>query len=68
MKLGCFLGIKTHTALSLLVETGDFSRFAKGNIYAAFLGLAPREDSSVGKTNRTGIFKAGNRHLRQLLI
>lgn len=40
-RLSCFLGIKTHTALSLLVETGDFARFAKGSIYAAFLGLAP---------------------------
>lgn len=37
-KLGCFLGISTHTALSLIVETGDFIRFAKGNIYAAYLG------------------------------
>ena len=67
-KLCCFLGIKTHTALSLIVETGDFSRFAKGNTYAAFLGLAPGEHSSGEKTNRTGISKAGNRHLRQLLI
>lgn len=67
-KLGCFLGIKTHTALSLLVETGDFSRFAKGNTYAAFLGLAPGECSSGEKINRTGISKAGNRHLRLLLI
>ena len=32
-KLVCFLGVKTHTALSCLVETGDFQRFAKGNIY-----------------------------------
>lgn len=39
-KLVCFLGVKTHTALSLIVETGDFMRFAKGNIFAAFLGLA----------------------------
>lgn len=67
-KLGCFLGIKTHTALSLIVETGDFGRFAKGNIYAAFLGLAPGEDSSGPKTNRTGLSKAGNGHLRKLLI
>ena len=67
-KLGCFLGIKTHTALSLPVETGDFSRFAKGNTYAAFPGLAPGESSSGDKVNRTGITKAGNRHLRQLLI
>lgn len=59
-KLGCFLGIKTHTALSMIVETGDFKRFAKGNIYAAFLGLAPGEHSSSTSINRTGISKAGN--------
>ena len=67
-RLGCFLGIKTHTALSLIVETGDFARFSKGNTYAAFLGLAPGEHSSGAKTNRTGISKAGNAHLRTLLI
>lgn len=67
-ELGCLLGIKTHTALSLMVETGDFQRFAKGNIYASFLGLAPGESSSGEHTNRTGISKAGNSHLRRLLI
>ena len=67
-KLGCFLGIRTHTALSLLVETGDFRRFAKGNTYAAFLGLAPGEHSSSENVNRPGISKAGNTHLRCLLI
>lgn len=67
-KLGCLLGIKTHTALSLIVETGDFKRFKKGNTYAAFLGLAPGESSSGAHINRTGISKAGNTHLRQLLI
>jgi len=67
-KLGCFLGIRTHTALSLIVETGDFKRFAKGNTYAAFLGLAPGEHSSSTTVNRLGISKAGNAHLRCLLI
>lgn len=67
-KLGCFLGIRTHTALSLIVETGDFKRFAKGNTYAAFLGLAPGEHSSSDNVNRLGISKAGNTHLRRLLI
>lgn len=67
-KLGCFLGIKTHTALSLIVETGDFERFAKGNVYAAYLGLAPGERSSSDSINRLGITKAGNQHLRLLLI
>lgn len=67
-RLECFLGIRTHTALSLIVETGDFKRFAKGNVYAAYLGLAPGEHSSSDSVNRTGITKAGNRHLRSLLI
>ena len=67
-KLECFLGIRTHTALSLIVETGDFKRFPKGNIYAAFLGLAPGEHSSSSNVNRLGISKAGNTHLRCLLI
>ena len=67
-KLECFLGIQTHTALSLIVETGDFNRFSKGNIYAAYLGLAPGEHSSGESTGRLGITKAGNSHLRRLLI
>lgn len=54
--------------MSLIVETGDFERFAKGNTYAAYLGLAPGENSSGEKVNRTGITKAGNSHLRLLLI
>ena len=67
-KLTCFLGIKVHCALSLIVETGDFTRFAKGNTYGAYLGLAPGENSSGEKVHRTGISKAGNSHLRRLLI
>ena len=31
-KLRCYIGIKTYSALSLIVETGDFQRFAKRNI------------------------------------
>ena len=67
-KLECFLGIKTHTALSLIVETGDFIRFRKGNVYAAYLGLAPGEHSSAESGGRLGITKAGNSHRRRLLI
>ena len=67
-KLGCFLGVRTHTALSVIVETGDFKRFSKGSTYAAFLGLTPGEHSSSTNVNRLGISKAGNTHLRCLLI
>lgn len=67
-RLGCFIGIKPHTALSLLVEVGDFRRFEKAPNFAGFLGLVPGEDSSGGGRNRLAITKAGNSHLRRLLV
>lgn len=66
-KLSSLIGIRTHTALALVVETGDFARFAKANQYAAFLGLVSGERSSGDKQTRTGITKASNTHLRRLL-
>ena len=66
-KLCCFIGVQTHTALSVLVEVGDFNRFASANQFAAYLGLVPGEDSSGDDKSRLGITKAGNRHARQLL-
>lgn len=66
--LKCFIGIKTHTALAIVAETGDFNRFPKAESYAAFLGLIPGESSSGQKQNRFSITKAGNSHLRTLLI
>lgn len=67
-KLSCLIGVKTHTALSVLVEIGDFKRFAKAEQMAAFLGLVPGEDSSGGKQKRSSITKAGNSHVRRLLV
>ena len=66
--MGCLLGIKTHTALSMIVEIGDFDRFAKARKFAGFLGLVPSEDSSAEDINRYGITKSGNRHLRRLMV
>ena len=66
-KLCCFLGIKTACALSLIVETGDFRRFAKGELYSAYLGLTPSEHSSGEKICRGRISKAGNTNLRRML-
>lgn len=66
--LQCFIGIKTHTALSLIVETSDFTRFTKGDMYGAFLGLIPGDASSSDNDCKLGLTKTGNRHLRRLLI
>ncbi len=67
-KLSCFIGVKTQTALSVIVETGDFKRFSSAGQYASYLGLTPGEDSSGEDQNRLGITKAGNCHVRMLLI
>ena len=67
-KLSCFIGVKTHTALSVVVEVGDFQRFASADKFASYLGLVPGEDSSGDDKNRLGITKAGNRHIRMLLV
>jgi transposase len=67
-RLRCFRGIETHTALSLVTEIGDFSRFAQAPQFSAFLGLVPSEDSSGKRERRGAITKAGNSRLRLLLI
>ncbi len=67
-KLTCFIGVNTQTALSVIVETGDFKRFSNAREYSAYLGLTPGEHSSGGNQNRLGITKAGNCHLRKLLV
>ncbi len=60
--------IKTHTALSVMVEVGDFRRFATPERLASYLGLVPGEDSSGARQRNTGITKAGNSHVRRLLV
>lgn len=67
-KLKCLLGVKTYTALSVIVETSDFTRFDKADKFASFLGLVPSEDSSGQTKRRGGITKAGNSHVRRLLV
>lgn len=67
-KLSCLLGISTHVALSTLVEVGDFKRFKTAPQFASYLGLVPGEKSSADSQKRLGITKAGNSHIRRLLI
>ncbi len=67
-KLTCLIGVKTHTALSMLVEVGDFKRFATPDRLASYLGLVPGEDSSGARQRNTSITKAGNSHARRLLV
>jgi len=66
--LSAFKGIKTLIALSFIVEIGDFRRFSSAAQFMAFLGLVPSERSSGPKHRQGGITKAGNSHLRRLLV
>ena len=63
-----YKGVRTHTALSLLVETADFNRFEKAGQFAAYLGLVPGQHDSGGHGKNCGITKTGNKHLRTLLV
>ena len=54
-RLSCFIGIKTQTALSVIVEVGDFKRFASAQHFASYIGLVPGEDSSGGDQNRDSV-------------
>ncbi|MBO5597562.1 MAG: IS110 family transposase [Oribacterium sp.] len=66
--LTCYIGVKTNTALSTIVEVGDFHRFATAERFASYIGLVPGEDSSGPDCTRLSITKAGNRHVRLLLV
>ena len=67
-KLICFKSVKVLTALAVIVEIGDFTRFVKAKNFAAFLGLVVGELSSSDDQNQLGITKQGNSFLRKLLV
>ena len=67
-KLRAFKGIDYVIALALVCEIGDFKRFANAKMFMSYLGFVPSENSSGGKRHQGGITKAGNGHLRKLLI
>jgi transposase len=61
-------GIGPITAMALIAEIGDFTRFDNPDEYTSYLGLTPWNDSS-GDTIRTkGIQPRCNKHLRPLII
>jgi len=67
-RLRCLHGIGFVTASSLACEIGDFTRFRNASSFSSYLGLVPSEDSSGEKEAKGKITKAGNGHLRRLLI
>lgn len=66
--LRCLRGIDTVTAMSILAELHDFRRFSSPRELMSFLGLTPSEYSSASRVKRGSITKAGNSHVRRVLI
>jgi transposase len=67
-QLRCLRGIDTLTALALVAEIGDFSRFRRAEEFMAFVGLVPSEHSSGERRRQGSITKVGNSHVRRLLV
>jgi len=67
-RLRCLRGIDTLSALGLAVEIGDFHRFGEAEKFMGFVGLVPSEHSSGAKRAQGSITKAGNAHVRRLLV
>jgi transposase len=60
-------GVSFITAVALVAELGDVTRFGHPRELMAYLGLVPSEYSSGPSVRRGAITKAGNPHVRRLL-
>jgi len=66
--LGAFRGIGLITAVTIVAELGEISRFDRPTQLMAYAGLVPSEHSSGRSQRRGGITKTGNCHLRRVLV
>ncbi len=66
--LCAFKGIRTLSAMILISEIIDFSRFNDPRDLMAYLGMVPSEYSSGGKIKKGSITKCGNTRARRVLI
>ena len=66
--LRCFKGIDTVIAMTLVSELHGFERFTSLRQLMSYLGLVPREYSSGQSEWRGRITRAGNAHVRCMLV
>lgn len=67
-RLCALRGVGPLVALTVLVEVCDFTRFATAPQFQGFTGLTSSEHSSGERRRQGSITKAGNAHLRRVLI
>lgn len=61
-------GVSLITAMTVMAELGDISRFDSPRQLMGYLGLVPSEHSSGTSRRQGGITKAGNGHVRRVLV
>ena len=66
--LQCLRGVAKVSAVTLVSELGQLSRFAAARQLMGYAGMVSREHSSGPRINRGSISKAGNAHLRRIVI
>ncbi len=67
-RLKTLRGVRTLTAMTILSELIDLKRFSSARELMSFIGLVPSEYSSAGKQRRGSLTRAGNAHLRRVLV
>jgi transposase len=67
-RLGAYRGIDQLSGLGLACEVCDWRRFPAPAKFMGFVGLVPCEYSTGATTSRYGITKAGNAHVRNILV
>jgi len=60
-------GVAQTTAVTIVAEVGCLSRFPRPKQLMGYSGAVPSENSSGARTQRGGITKTGNSHLRRVL-
>jgi transposase len=61
-------GVAQLSAVTIVAEVGELSRFARAPQLMGYSGLGACEDSSGARTRRGGITKTGNAHLRRIVV
>jgi transposase len=61
-------GVQLISAVILAAEIGEFARFSSAKSLMAYLGLVPSEHSSGAVRRRGRITRAGNGHVRRILV
>lgn len=61
-------GVAKITAVAVMAELGDITRFTRPGQLMSFLGLVPGEHSTGSSRRQRAITKTGNRYVRKLLV